>query len=63
MSSTVHYGFFFRFEQIQFFPGHVSSVWGLDVSGDGSLCVSVGQDRSIRLWERGDDLVFIEEEK
>ena len=54
-----------RFEQIQILPGHLlgSSVWGLDVSSDGSYCVSCGQDRTIRTWRRGEDLVFIEEEK
>ena len=44
-------------------PGHRSSVWGLDVSSDGAFVLSVGQDRSLRVWERGDDLVFVEEER
>jgi len=52
-----------RFEQILYLPGHSSCVWGLDVSFDGALCVSVGQDRTVRFWERGEDLVFVEEEK
>lgn len=52
-----------RFEQILFLPGHTSAVWGLDVSSDASICVSAGQDRSLRVWKRGEDLVFIEEEK
>lgn len=52
-----------RFEQILMFPGHVGAVWSCDVSYDGSMCVSVGQDRSIRIWERSDDMVFIEEER
>jgi U3 small nucleolar RNA-associated protein 12 len=38
-------------------------VWGLDVSSDGAFVLSVGQDRSLRVWERGDDLVFVEEER
>ena len=25
--------------------------------------VCAGQDRSLRMWERGEDLVFVEEEK
>ena len=54
-----------RFEQILFFPGHNrgSSVWALDIAPDGSFFASAGQDRSIRVWNRTEDLVFIEEEK
>lgn len=52
-----------RFEQILYLPNHISSVWGVAVSPDGSYAVSVGQDRSLRIWERTDDLVFIEEER
>jgi U3 small nucleolar RNA-associated protein 12 len=52
-----------RFEQVLHLPGHKGPVWGLDVSRDGSCCVSGGQDRSLRMWDRGDDLVFVEEER
>ena len=38
-------------------------MWSLAVLPDSSFAVSVGQDRSIRFWHRGDDLVFVEEEK
>jgi len=38
-------------------------VWCLDVAQDGNYCISGGQDRSLRIWEKGDDLVFLEEEK
>ncbi len=44
-------------------PGHKGPVWALDVSRDGSFVMSAGQDRSLRLWERGEDLVFVEEER
>jgi len=44
-------------------PGHKGPVWALDVSRDGSFAISGGQDRSLRLWERGEDLVFVEEER
>jgi U3 small nucleolar RNA-associated protein 12 len=52
-----------RFEQILSLPGHKGPVWGLDLPQDASYCVSVGQDRSLRVWRRGEDLVFVEEEK
>ncbi len=52
-----------RFEQVLHLPGHKGSVWGVDVSRDGAYCVSSGQDRSLRIWERTEDLVFVEEER
>jgi U3 small nucleolar RNA-associated protein 12 len=52
-----------KFEQILNLPGHDACVWGLAVAHDGALAVSVGQDRSIRLWSRSQDLVFLEEER
>lgn len=44
-------------------PGHFSCIWSLDVPFDGSFCVSASQDRSMRIWKRTEDLVFIEEER
>jgi len=52
-----------RFECILLLSGHKSSVWSLSISTEGSTLVSGGQDRSIRLWTRTDDLVFVEEER
>jgi U3 small nucleolar RNA-associated protein 12 len=52
-----------RFEQVLHLPGHKGPVWALDVSRDGSFAISGGQDRSLRVWERGEDLVFVEEER
>ena len=54
---------YFRFEQILMLPGHTSGIWGLDISTDSDTIVTVSQDKSIRLWNRSTDLVFIEEEK
>lgn len=53
----------YRFEQILYLPGHSSCVWSLDISYDGAFCISGGQDRSLRIWERTEDMVFVEEEK
>ena len=52
-----------RFEQILVLPGHRGSVWSLGMSPDASRLYSCGQDRSIRLWVRTEDLVFVEEER
>lgn len=52
-----------RFEQILILPGHNGCLWGLDITSDASQLFSCGQDRSIRMWIRTDDLVFIEEER
>ena len=54
-----------RFEKILSLPGHTagSAVWAVQTCEDGSFFVSVGQDRSLRMWRRTDDLVFVEEEK
>ena len=54
---------FLRFEQILILPGHSGPAWCLDVAQDGNYCISGGQDRSLRIWEKTDDLVFLEEEK
>lgn len=52
-----------RFEQVLMLPGHVSSIWGVDISFDGNFCVTVGADRTMRVWKRTEDLVFVEEER
>jgi U3 small nucleolar RNA-associated protein 12 len=43
--------------------GHHSEVWGLCVSRSGSLVVSGGNDRSIRVWARTDEPVFLDSER
>ena len=35
--------FSLRFEQILQLPGHRSAIWGLDVSYDGSFCLTGGE--------------------
>jgi U3 small nucleolar RNA-associated protein 12 len=55
---------YYRFEQVLLLPGHRGSVWGLELTPqDGAQVFSVGQDRTVRVWERGEDLVFVEEER
>lgn len=52
-----------RFEQILHLPGHSGPVWAIDVSFDSAICCSGGADRSLRVWVRGEDMVFVSEEK
>ena len=51
------------FEQILILRGHHAEVWGLAISRSGAFVVSGGRDRSLRYWARGDEQVFLEEEK
>ena len=52
-----------RFEQILTLPGHVGSCWSLSLTSNSKNIFSCGADRSIKLWSRTDDIVYIEEEK
>ncbi|CAB09121.1 U3 snoRNA associted protein Dip2 [Schizosaccharomyces pombe] len=49
------------FDLILKLRGHHSEVWALAVGP--TFVVSGSHDHSIRLWEQGDDLVFLEEER
>ena len=51
-------------EHLLTLPGHgPEEVWALSVSGDGAFLASVGQDRSVRVWERTEEPFFAEEER
>ena len=52
-----------KFEQIQRLDGHKGEIWAMAISRTGELCVTASHDKSVRLWEIGDDLVFLEEER
>jgi U3 small nucleolar RNA-associated protein 12 len=52
-----------KFEQIQRLEGHKGEVWAMAVSRTGEMVVTASHDKSIRFWEVGDDLVFLEEER
>ena len=52
-----------KFEQIQKLEGHHGEIWAMVVSRTGETVVSAGHDKSIRVWEVGDDLIFLEEER
>ena len=52
-----------RFEQILTMRGHHAEVWGAVSSRSGDVVASLSRDRSLRLWRRTDEQVFIAEEK
>ncbi|KAF4702602.1 Dip2/Utp12 protein, partial [Perkinsus olseni] len=50
-------------EEIASLPGHNGDVWSVACDADGALLATGGADRSIRLWKRSDEQMFIEEEQ
>ncbi|KAF4686135.1 Dip2/Utp12 protein [Perkinsus olseni] len=52
-----------RSEEIASLPGHNGDVWSVACDADGALLATGGADRSIRLWKRSDEQMFIEEEQ
>ncbi|TKA23057.1 hypothetical protein B0A50_07373 [Salinomyces thailandicus] len=52
-----------KFEQIQRLEGHKGEVWAMAVGRTGETVITASHDRSIRTWQLGDDLVFLEEER
>ena len=52
-----------RFEQILTLPGHHAEVSGLVLTRRGDNLLSCSRDRSLRLWKRTDEQVFVEEER
>jgi hypothetical protein len=52
-----------QFENIQKLEGHHGEVWALAVSHQGKFIVTGSHDKSIRVWEKLDDQLFLEEER
>ncbi|KAK4050757.1 beta transducin [Microbotryomycetes sp. JL221] len=52
-----------KFECIQKLLGHSGEIWALDVSKRGNFVVSASHDKSIRIWEKTDEPLFLEEER
>jgi U3 small nucleolar RNA-associated protein 12 len=52
-----------QFEKIQTLEGHHGEVWALAVSNRGNFVVTGSHDKSIRIWEKLDDPLFLEEER
>lgn len=45
------------------FQGHQKEIWALAISSNGNFLVSAAHDKSIRLWEKTDEIVVLEDEK
>lgn len=52
-----------RFVHVQTMEGHHGEVWALATGHHGRLVVTAGSDRSIRVWEKTDEPLFLEEER
>ena len=50
-------------ENITTLSGHHGQVWTLAVSEDGKYVSTAGHDRSIRLWERTQEPLVLEDER
>jgi U3 small nucleolar RNA-associated protein 12 len=50
-------------ENILSLKGHHGEVWALAQNSRGDWIASAGRDRSIRIWSRTDEQVFLEEER
>ncbi|KZO97954.1 WD-repeat-containing protein [Calocera viscosa TUFC12733] len=52
-----------KFENIQKLEGHHGEIWALAVAHSGRFVVTGSHDKSIRIWEKTDEPLFLEEER
>jgi len=52
-----------KFQNIQKLEGHHGEIWALAVSNAGRFVVTGSHDKSIRVWEKLDEPLFLEEER
>ncbi|WWD03840.1 hypothetical protein V865_001896 [Kwoniella europaea PYCC6329] len=52
-----------KFELIQKLEGHHGEIWALATSHNGQFVVTGSHDKSIRIWEKTDEPLFLEEER
>ncbi|PSN63464.1 WD40 repeat-like protein [Corynespora cassiicola Philippines] len=52
-----------KFEQIQKLKGHHGEIWAMTVSKTGDFVVTASHDKSIRIWNKTDEPIFLEEER
>ncbi|KAJ4372309.1 beta transducin [Neocucurbitaria cava] len=52
-----------KFEQIQRFKGHHGEIWAMTIARTGDFIVTASHDKSIRIWTKSDEPIFLEEER
>ncbi|WRT69934.1 uncharacterized protein IL334_006925 [Kwoniella shivajii] len=52
-----------KFELIQKLEGHHGEIWALATSHNGQFVVTGSHDKSIRIWEKTEEPLFLEEER
>ncbi|KAH8733107.1 WD40-repeat-containing domain protein [Phaeosphaeriaceae sp. PMI808] len=52
-----------KFEQIQRFRGHHGEIWAMTVARTGDFVITASHDKSIRIWSKSDEPIFLEEER
>ncbi|KAF2682684.1 WD40 repeat-like protein [Lentithecium fluviatile CBS 122367] len=52
-----------KFEQIQKLKGHHGEIWAMTVARTGDFVVTASHDKSIRIWSKTDEPIFLEEER
>ena len=52
-----------NFEHIMTLEGHHAEVWSLCISSSGNILVSASHDKSLRLWEKTEEMLVLDEEK
>jgi len=52
-----------KFQQVQKFRGHHGEIWAMTVARTGDFIVTASHDKSIRIWMRSDEPIFLEEER
>lgn len=52
-----------QFELIQKLDGHHGEVWALAVSNRGEFVITGSHDKSLRVWEKTEEPLFLEEER
>ena len=52
-----------NFEHIMTLEGHHAEVWSLCISSSGNILASASHDKSLRLWEKTEEILVLDEEK
>lgn len=52
-----------QYSMLQKLEGHKGEIWAMALSSRANILVTVSSDRSIRIWNRSDEQLFLEEER